>query len=303
MNKEQTLEDLYAYGDKRSPTNLKKGIGHFNVFQLDDFMGENSEPLLFNRRIYFKVTLIIGKTRVHYADKVIDIEKQALVFSNPQIPYSWESMSDKQSGVFCVFTESFFQQFGILSEYPVFQPNGNPVYNLSEEQAKYFQQIFQKMFTEINSDYIYKYDVLKNIVIEVLHSAMKLQPDELFVNHQSTNGSERISSLFMELLERQFPIENVNHQIELRSASTYANRLNIHINHLNRVLKETLQQTTSDIIANRILKEAKILLIHTNWNISQIGFCLGFDEISNFSNFFKKHIGVSPTNFRKQMIV
>ena len=303
MNKEQTLEDLYTYGYNLIPSNLKKGIGHFNVFQLDDFIGENSKSLSFNRRIYFKVTLIFGKSRVHYADKIIDIEKQALVFSNPQIPYSWESMDDKQSGFFCVFTESFFQQFGMLSEYPVFQPNGNPVYNLSEEQAADFQQIFQKMFTEINSDYIYKYDVLRNIVFEVLHTAMKLQPVNLIVNHQSSNGSERVSSLFMELLERQFPIENVNQQIELRSASEYANRLNIHINHLNRVLKETIQQTTSDIIASRILKEAKILLMHTNWNISQIGYCLGFEETSNFSNFFKKHIDVSPANFRKRTIV
>lgn len=303
MNKSQTLEDFYNFGNSCLPSDLKKGIGHFNIFNLQDFIGENTKPIAFNRRLYFKITLIFGKSRLYYADKVIDIEEQALVFSNPQIPYSWESIDDTQSGFFCVFTESFFQQFGSLSEYPVFQPNGNPVYNLSKEQAEHFQEIFQKMFTEINSDYVYKYDVLKNIVFEVLHTAMKLQPINFITNHQSSNGPERVSSLFMELLERQFPIENVNQQIELRSASEYANRLNIHINHLNRVLKETTQQTTSDIIASRNLKEAKILLIHTNWNISQIGYCLGFEETANFSNFFKKHMDVSPANFRKQMIV
>ncbi|TYQ00184.1 AraC family transcriptional regulator [Tenacibaculum adriaticum] len=299
MNKEQTLEDLYEYRYNWIPDNLKEGIGHFNVFQLDDFIGKNPKPLSFNRRIYFKITLIFGKSRLHYADKVIDIKKQALVFSNPQIPYSWESIDDKQSGFFCVFTESFFKQFGKLTDYPIFQPNGNRVFELTDDQADIFKHIFREMFNEINSNYPYKYDVLRNLAFEAIHKAMKSQPLQLPETSVS-NGSERISSLFMELLERQFPIENTNQRIVLRFASEYANRLNIHVNHLNRALKDNVKLSTKEIIANRITQEAKLLLKYTTWNISQIGYCLGFEDVSNFSLFFKKNTELSPSQFRKK---
>ncbi|NHN25256.1 AraC family transcriptional regulator [Flavobacterium jejuense] len=302
MNKRQTLEDLYEYRYNWIPDNLKDGIGHFNVFKLDDFIGENPKPLSFNRRVYFKITLLFGKSRLHYADKVIYIDKQALVFSNPQIPYSWESIGNKQSGFFCVFTESFFKQFGKLIDYPIFQPNGNLVFELTDKQVDIFKHIFLEMFNEINSDYPYKYDVLRNLTFEAIHKAMKIQPIQLPETSVS-NGAERISSLFMELLERQFPIENTNQSIELRFASEYANRLNIHVNHLNRTLKEKMKLSTKEIIANRILQEAKLLLRHTTWNISQIGYCLGFEDVSNFSLFFKKNTQLSPSQFRNKIIV
>jgi len=302
MKKDDLSEDLYTYQHKWIPNNLKKGLGQFNVFHLEDFIGENIKSLSFSRRNYFKITLLFGKGRVYYAEKVRDIDKQALFFSTPQLPYSWEPLDHNQSGYFCVFTKSFFQEFGKIIDYPVFQSDENRIKNLDDKEAEDFQRIFQKMFSEINSDYAYKYDVLKNLVFEIIHTAMKLQSLNLS-QHQTSNGPERLSSLFMELLERQFPIENINQKIELRLASEYANRLNVHTNHLNRALKETVQQTTTDIIANRIIKEAKILLMHTNWNISQIGFCLGFEETSNFSNFFKKHTDLSPSIFRKKSLV
>ncbi|HEX7015192.1 MAG TPA: helix-turn-helix domain-containing protein, partial [Cyclobacteriaceae bacterium] len=53
------------------------------------------------------------------------------------------------------------------------------------------------------------------------------------------------------------------------------------------------------IIASRIAQEAKILLKQTTWNISEIAYCLGFEEVAHFSNFFKKHTKVSPATFRE----
>jgi AraC-like DNA-binding protein len=153
------------------------------------------------------------------------------------------------------------------------------------------------MMEEINYDYAYKYDVLRNLVFELIHSAMKMQPANLSVN-QHSNASGRISSLFLELLERQFPIENSRQRFSLRSAADFANQLTIHVNHLNRALKETTQKTTSEVIAERLLQEAKILLKHTDWNISEIAYSLGFEEPAHFNNFFKKNIQLTPSQFR-----
>ncbi|WP_420864664.1 helix-turn-helix domain-containing protein [Halarcobacter anaerophilus] len=62
----------------------------------------------------------------------------------------------------------------------------------------------------------------------------------------------------------------------------------MHTNHLNKVLKKNTNKTTSELIAQRVLQEAKVLLKHTTYNISDISFCLGFEEPSYFINFFKK---------------
>jgi len=152
------------------------------------------------------------------------------------------------------------------------------------------------MFEEINSDYIHKYDVLRNLVFELLHFAMKL-PSTKF-DKQPVNASQRISSLFLELLERQFPIDDNHQTLNLRSASDFAKQLNVHVNHLNRSIKETTEKTTSQIIGERIVRESKILLKHSMWNVSEIAYALGFTEATHFNNFFKKHTQLSPLKFR-----
>jgi AraC-like DNA-binding protein len=104
--------------------------------------------------------------------------------------------------------------------------------------------------------------------------------------------------LFIELLERQFPIESPHQKLNLRAAKDYADRLAIHVNHLNKVLKENTGKTTTDLISSRIVKEAKILLKQTDWNVSEIAYCLGFEEVAHFSNFFRKQTSFSPLAFR-----
>jgi AraC-like DNA-binding protein len=158
------------------------------------------------------------------------------------------------------------------------------------------------MFDEINSDYAFKYDILRNLVFEIIHLALKTQTVTTSL-YSKSNATIRISSLFLELLERQFPIESITQQINFRSPSEFANQLNVHINHLNKSLKETTGKTTSQIISERIVQEAMILLKQTNWNISEIAWCLGFEESSHFINFFKKNVQVSPKNYRQVEIV
>ncbi len=112
------------------------------------------------------------------------------------------------------------------------------------------------------------------------------------------NASQRISNLFLELLERQFPIDENHKELNLRTASDFAQQLNVHVNHLNRAVKETTDKTTSQIIGERISRESKILLKHSAWNVSEIAYALGFTEVTHFNNFFKKHVELSPLKFR-----
>jgi AraC-like DNA-binding protein len=297
MEKIETIEDFYKRKFGWMPDNVRNEIGHFNVFRLEPFVGEKASPVPYKRRDFFKIMLVVGSSRVHYADKIIEVQKQALSFSNPLIPYKWEHTEKISSGVFCIFNQHFFHQFGNLNQYEVFQPGGTHIFELSDDQVIRISGIFERMFEEIASEYIHKYDVLRNLVFELLHFAMKSQPETKHYK-QEINASKRISMLFLELLERQFPVDENHQKVSLRSASDFAGQLNIHVNHLNRAVKETTMKTTSMIIAERILQEAKILLKHSSWSVSDIAYALGFTEVTHFNNFFKKHVNLSPLKFR-----
>ena len=299
--KTSTVEEFYQETSELIPQGISKEIGHFNVFDLEAVLERNkAKPYMpYNKRAYFKISLISGQNRAEYADKVIEIEQSALLFATPKVPYHWVPLDTNQSGHFCIFTDEFLVQSKsgiVLDDLPIFKAGGYPVFQISDEEAEEINAIFKKMHKELTSDYVYKYDLLRNFVMELIHYGQKLQPaTALYPTH---TASARVSSLFAELLERQFPIQSPHQKLKLRTAKDYADNLGIHVNHLNKVLKENIGKTTTDLISARITGEAKILLKHTDWNISEIAYSLGFEEVAHFSNFFRKQTSFSPIAFR-----
>eukprot|EP01133_Synstelium_polycarpum_P018579 gene18579-22231_t len=277
-----------------------KETGHFNVYpRRNNFHG----PASYHRRDFYKIALCIGGGTLCYADKGIVIKDRALLFSNPNIPFSWEASSKEQSGYFCLFTEEFISGSEHKESFinsPLFKIGGDPVYFIDDKQAEIVTDIFLKMMDEITSDYIYKYDLLRNYVNLIIHIALKLKPPNSYFKHN--NASLRIASLFLDLLERQFPIDSPDYVLRLKTAIDYSDRLSVHVNYLNRTVKEITGKTTTRHIADRVVKEAKAMLKHTDWNVADIAYCLGFEHPSYFNNFFKKQTGLNPKAFRNQIV-
>lgn len=309
-----TVDDFYKHASSITsesvesllPLGINKEIGHFNVFSMVDLMPRlKADPghMPYNRREYYKISLVRGRNVAEYADKVVHIDKNALLFATPKIPYNWVPQDTDQSGYFCIFTSDFLVQSksgAILDELPIFRSGACPIFQISDNQAEEIALLFKKMQAEIASSYLYKYDLIRNFVMEMIHYGQKLEP--LTTYNTSHNASARVSSLFIELLERQFPIASPQQKLSLRTAKDYARRLAVHSNHLNKVLKENTGKTTTEHISNRLVQEAKILLRQTDWNISEIAYSLGFEQLSHFSNFFKKQTSLSPVEIRSQTI-
>jgi AraC-like DNA-binding protein len=299
--KATSIEEFYKEIKAQIPEGISKELGHFNVFNIGDVVAKNeTKPFMpYNRRAYYKISLIIGKNKAEYADKVIDIDKHALLFATPKVPYHYIPQDGEQSGYFCIFTDEFLlrnKSGVVLDDLPIFKPGGYPVFQISPKEVKELKAIFEKMENEITSNYAYKYDLLRNYVLELIHYGQKLQPATAL--YPALNASARVTSLFIELLERQFPIESPQQKLHLTTAKDYAERLAVHVNHLNKVLKDNTGKTTTELIRSRVVQEAKILLKQTDWNISEISYSLGFEEISHFSNFFKKQTSFAPVAFR-----
>jgi AraC-like DNA-binding protein len=273
------------------------------VYKVDRYYkGVSSPP---GRRDFYKISLVLNTEGViSYADKVIHVKDNALVFGNPMIPYAWEGLSERQMGYFCLFTEEFVNKqlkADSLAESPLFRINDNAVLFPEQQSMNFLAGIFEQMLTEMASSYKNKYELLRSYVQILMHEALKIEPPE-HITH-TLSSSNRISDLFLELLERQFPVTSPQHVIQLKNAGEFAHQLSIHTNHLNRSLKEVTGKTTSEHITERMIKEAKALLLHSNWDIAEIGYCLGFEHPSNFNIFFKKQTGQTPNHFRRQIVV
>ncbi len=219
---------------------------------LEPFVGDKAQPVPYKRRDFYKIMLVIGNSKVHYADKVIEVKKQALSFSNPQIPYKWEHLDNIRKDSFCVFNQHFFHQYGNLNQYAVFQPNGTHIFELTDEQVDKVTPIYKRMFEEINSDYIHKYDVLRTLVFELLAFCNENAAFRTILTNSGINASQRISTLFLELLERQFPIDENHQTINLRSASDFAKPVKYTCKPPEQGNKRNnTEKTTSQIITER----------------------------------------------------
>jgi AraC-like DNA-binding protein len=137
---------------------------------------------------------------------------------------------------------------------------------------------------------------MRNYIQLILHEALRMQSEDHFV--QFKNASLRVTTSFLELLERQFPVENAQAPLLLKTAQDYADRLSIHVNYLNRAVKEVTGKSTTAHIARRVTDEAVTMLQHTDWNVADIAYALGFEYPNYFSNFFKKMTGTIPKAYR-----
>lgn len=302
MSHTETIQEFYARVMQaeagKFPLN-NAGSGHFNVFPRSTCYRKTP----FGRRDFYKVSLILGTGRLYYSDKWIELDKPALLFSNPVIPYAWEATSVEQKGWYCLFTEAFVhpdEKKATLQDSPLFQTGGIPVFFINKSQEKEISDIFQKMMEEMASEYAHKFDLLRNYLHLVIHQAMKMQPAEHADKH--INASSRITHLFLELLERQFPIETPETALQLKTANHFAESLSVHVNHLNRALKDVTGKTTTEHISARIVKEAMALLRYSDWNIAQIAYGLGFEYPPYFNIFFKKQTGLTPMEARGALV-
>ena len=115
-----------------------------------------------------------------------------------------------------------------------------------------------------------------------------------FINSSSaTNASlykqERLEK-FLELLEA--------HVFTHKQVSQYAEMLNLSVYQLNSIAKAALGKTSSELIDEQIVLEAKRCLLATSNQVNQTAYRLGYEDVSYFIRFFKKQTGYSPEAFR-----
>jgi AraC-like DNA-binding protein len=265
-------------------------------FKVHELPASVELPVRTGRRDFYKMGLVNGDMTVDYGGRVVEIKGTVLFFVNPNVPHSLVRRVNRTSGYACIFTGTFMNSRE-MQDSPLFRVGENPVIPLDEEQADFMRGLFRKMLTAYNGDYPHKAELIKSCIALVIHEALRIQPSQQTIPFK--NGASRMTHLFMDLLERQFPIERTNDPLRLRSAQDFATNLAVHVNYLNRAVKEVTGKPTSAHIAARITAEAKALLQHTDWSVAEIAYALGFEYPAYFNNYFKRVSGTTPNAFRK----
>gem|GEM_PF-220083 len=108
-----------------------------------------------------------------------------------------------------------------------------------------------------------------------------------------TEGQETLLKRFLALVAERYP--------ELHEVNTYASLLHVSTGHLGDVVKQQSGKTCIEHIQDQLLVEAKRRLLHTGLPVNRIGDELGFEDAAYFNRFFKRHTGLTPLGYRKQI--
>lgn len=249
-----------------------------------------------HRHNYYEIIWVTQGEGINFIDfNQYPITPNSLHFVSPGQVHAWE-LAEDVTGYAVIFTHEFFsmglQDKYTLSELPLFYSvNTDTVVHVNEQQAVRFNDLFERIEREYQASLIDRDDMLRAYLRILLIEAKRLcSPTEITEN---TKSGVFLTKKFLLLIEEYF--------LTKTSVTDYAKLLNVTANHLNETVKRTAGKTAGELIRDRLLLEAKRLLIYSEMTVSEIAYYLDFKDPSYFGKFFRKYTGHSPGIFRMQV--
>ncbi len=219
-----------------------------------------------------------------------EIQPGSVFVLQPGQMHHW-SLSDDIEGYIVFFSKEIYNLYygqKDIEGYPFYAGvNTVPEIVLNAAERNVVLPYFNILVQEINGNKLLKQDVILNI-LDCIHIELARKYIENFEHHTHTYNV-KIKN-FGQLLEQKFKIE--------KAPFFYAQQLHITLKHLNRICNEILNKTTTEVITDRIILEAKRMLLEKKFSINEIAAELGYEDYSYFSRLFKKHSGMTATDFR-----
>jgi len=253
-----------------------------------------------NRRQFYKVFHITSGTGV----LTVGLHKYVMspgdiAFLSPDEIMSWQNTSFDTGGHFCLIHPMYFEQAAhvlqLFRQYPFFKAS-KAVVQLSEHTSALINRYFELVLEEEKGSHKDKKQAillyLQMILLEAQRAGKNLADVAVPESYRYIHG-------FLSLLESSFQIQGPGTSVKIKTAAEFADQLHVHPNYLNALVKNQTGKTLRQHIQERLLYEAKALLVQTDWNIRTISDVLGFSEHASFTSFFHKKEKVSPSVFRE----
>ncbi|RHX91282.1 AraC family transcriptional regulator [Leptospira yasudae] len=262
----------------------------FYVGRLEDLPPNFQEYDSAHRHSYFALFFFEKGEGIHTIDfHEFTIEPNSLFFLKPGQVHSWK-FSKPVKGYALKISPEFYSERGenlsSIREFPFFS-FAPGLSKIKIEDVSRLNSDFRRLLEEAVSDKDQK--MLFALTQVALCQAKKEYVREFDAGTDSGKSAAVVS--FQSLLEENF--------LKERNTTFYSRKIGIAPNTLNRICHETLGKSVKAVIHDRILLEIKRLLLHSNLNITQISYELGFEDNAYFSRYFKAKSGISPEKFRE----
>lgn len=279
----------------------------FPIYSIQEFQSENLDKDFYanfvNQHIkghhftelphkhdFYLVILFTAGTGKHEVDfEVYNVEPGTLFILKPGEMHHWE-LSDDTDGYIFFHSRDFYEKRYVtsnLKKFEFYASNQNsPMIKVGSETLIKLKTLMHDMVLESMKNDIFKW--------ENIYSLMTLVYISISREYQPVN---KVKSTIYLQKAREFEDQIECNFRNIKFAKDYANILNITEKHLNRITRACFNKTSTQLISERILLEAKRMLMHSNQNVTQISEELGFNDSSYFIRFFKKGAGVTPLQF------
>jgi AraC family transcriptional activator of pobA len=233
-----------------------------------------------------------GKHEIDF--NTYDIKPGAVFMLSPGQAHNWTLSKNIDGYIFFHSAEFFDMEFTEVKveNYPFFNSyQAVPMVYLSKKALAKVRLLFAEIQTEYVDERLMKFRKIRSLINEVYIELSRVYIPKHETKTKNKNYLLKLQK-FEQLLDKNYKT--------IKSPAWYASQMAITEKHLNRICKECLNKTTTEVISNRIVVEAKRLLILSNFSITQIADELGYNDNSYFTRSFKKNAGITPALFIKQ---
>ncbi len=242
---------------------------------------------------FFLVVLFTNGTGTHEVDFTSYKVTPGTVFMlRPGQTHNWKLSKDIDGYIF-FHSKDFYDTSSIsqkIQDYPFFSSIYNPpIITLKNKSKEKLASLFIEIKKENEEDNLLKF--------QKLHTLTTLAYIELTRSYQTQTP---IQSTLYQLKVKQLEDLIDKHYKTIKYPYQYADMMAISEKHLNRICRSCLNKTTTDLITDRIILEAKRSLTHTQLSINQIAESIGYVDASYFSRMFKKRTGENALSFMKK---
>lgn len=223
------------------------------------------------------------------------VHPNCVFFLQPEQIHHWEFEEDAEGWIF-FHSEDFYKLYVThfeLYQWPFFQSrDSNPKLDIAKEMAV----VLQQRFVEIMSEYK---ENTKHSFLKIASLSQLIYADLSRIYAEQASSSVQKNNLYHDHFHRFIKLLD-EHYIDQKNASFYASELAMTTKHLHRICLSSTGKSTSHLIAERLILEAKRKLVSDSKSIQEIADELGFENYPYFHLFFKKHAGETPKQFRER---
>lgn len=269
--------------------NRENGTPFLSVTPIDP-LSQTQLPI--SRRDYRILITKTGSCDCQVDKMPVTANSTSLIFAKQNAHFSI-SPEPGTTGMVISFSMQFLQTLTgaapKLQRLPV-QLNQAKQLTLQQAELEQLTTLVENLADELDRDY----GNTKSAIIHALFQIFAFEISRLLTK-QSPLKMARFNPLIM-----RFYLLLEEHFASFKQPFQYANLMYITPTQLNSIAKTALGCTASTIIQERIVSEAKTLILHSDLSMKEVAYKLGFEDLSHFSRFFKKVAGTSFTDFRKE---